>query len=278
MLPDRPPRISLERADEPQHPRNLPVADPAQQLIASMREEMEEFRKSVMASLPRVKLPIKRSRASTIADTPFTESITSVELLRKFSPPDMRLYDGTSDPNDHVVHYKYKMMSMALSQHQWEAGMCMGFGETLAGPALTLFINSSYRSIGSYQELADKFVGHFASSCGLEKTTDDLNSFQQRRGELLRNYVARFNKERISIPDLHQPTVVEAFQNELLADSGFYKKLTKFKCYNLDQAMARAQVEIRWENDKRNKKRDPTSGRQEKKGPKSPQAVQGFRG
>ena len=172
----------------------------------------------------------------------------------------MKLYDGSTDPDDHVIHYKYKMISTGLAPHQWEAGMCRGFGETLAGPALTWFINLPYRSIGSYQQLADRFVEHFASSCRLEKTTEDLNAIQQQKGESLRNYVARFNKERITIPDLHQPTAVEAFRNGLLSESGLYKKLTKFRCYTMDQAMARAQIEIRWEEDKRNKRKDASSG------------------
>ena len=123
-----------------------------------------------------LKLPIKKSRAGTISDTPFTETITTVGLPRKFSPPDMKLYDGSTDPDDHVIHYKYKRMSTGLAHHQWEAGMCRGFGETLGGPALTWFINLPYRSIKSYQQLADKFVEHFSSSCKLEKTTNDLTA------------------------------------------------------------------------------------------------------
>ena len=157
------------------------------------------------------------------------------------------------------------MMSTGLAPHQWEAGMCRGFGETLGGPALTWFINLPYKSIESYQQLADKFVEHFASSCKLEKTTDDLNAIQQWRGESLRSYVSRFNKERITIPDLHQPTAVEAFRNGLLCESGLYKKLTKFRCYTMDQAMARAQVEIRWEEDKRNKRKDSSSNIQDER-------------
>ena len=97
---------------------------------------------------------------------------------------------------------------------------------------------------------------HFAISCKIEKTSDDLYAVQQRKGESLRSYVARFNKEKITISDLHQPTAVEAFRNGLLLESGLYKKLTKFRCYTMDQVMARAQVEIRWEEDKRNKRRE----------------------
>ena len=183
-----------------------------------------EFNEMIMSRLPGVRLPIRKSRAGAISDTPFMESIVTVELPRKFSPPEMKQYDGSTDLDDHVIHYKYKMMSTGFSPSQWEAGMCRCFGETLVGPALSWFVNLPYRSIMSYQELADNFVPHFASSCKLEKTSDDLNSIQQRRGESLRSYVVRFKRERITIPDLHQPTTVEAFRNGLLYDSGLYKK------------------------------------------------------
>ena len=80
----------------------------------------------------------------------------------------------------------------------------------------------------------------------------------------------RFNRERISIPDLHQSTAVEAFRNGLLAENELYKNLTKFKCYTMDQVMARAQTEIRWEEDKRNKRKDSSSSRHEERFPNPP--------
>ena len=157
-----PNRTPVDLSQRPQSQSILLPEDPAYSIITNMRREMEELKEAVKSSLPGMRIPIKRSRAGTISDTPFLESITAVDLPRKFSLPDMKTYDGSTDPDDHVIRYKYKMMSMGLAPNQWEAGMCRGFGETLAGPALTWFINLPYRTIGSYQELADKFVEHFA--------------------------------------------------------------------------------------------------------------------
>ena len=50
--------------------------------------------------------PIKKSSINSYADSPFTNNIALVEMPRKFSFPNMKLYDGTSDPDDHIMQYK----------------------------------------------------------------------------------------------------------------------------------------------------------------------------
>ena len=160
MASENPPLDNhLPNQERSQH---ISSTDQARQVTSTMRKEMQEFKDAILSSLHGVRLPVRRSRAGTISDTPFLDTITSTGLPRKFSSPDMKLYDGSTDLNDHMIHYKYKMMSTDLAPHQWEAGMCRGFGETLAGPALNWFLNLPFRTIGSYQELANKFVEHFA--------------------------------------------------------------------------------------------------------------------
>ena len=54
-----------------------------------------------------VPAPIKKSAPSCYADSPFIDEITLVEMPWKFSFPNMKLYDGTSDPNDHIAQYRH---------------------------------------------------------------------------------------------------------------------------------------------------------------------------
>ena len=136
---------------QPASQEPISLIDPTQQIATSIRKEMIEFKEAIMSRLPGVRLPVRKSRAGAISDTPFVESIVAIELPRKFSPPEMKPYDGSADPDDHIIHYKYKMMSTGLSPSQWEAGMCRCFGKTLAGPTFSWFINLPYRSIESYQ-------------------------------------------------------------------------------------------------------------------------------
>lgn len=79
-------------------------------------------------------------------------------MLRKFSFPNNKMYDGTGDPNDHITQYKQRILAVALPRESREATMCKGFGSTLIGSALQWYINIPIRSISSFAVFSDKFV------------------------------------------------------------------------------------------------------------------------
>ena len=133
------------------------------------------------------------------------------------------MYDGTSDPDDHIAQYKQRMLPVALPKESCEATMCKGFGSTLIGPALQWFINLPTRSISSFASLSDKFVEQFTSSRSLEKTLDSLYEILQHRVEPMRDYIARFNQEKVAVPECSIPTAIFAFERGLLLDGGSTK-------------------------------------------------------
>ncbi|KAF2579079.1 hypothetical protein F2Q68_00004802 [Brassica cretica] len=110
-------------------------------------------------------------------------------------------YDGTTDPNDHVAQYRQRMLAVALPKGSCEATMCKGFGSTLTRHALQWYINWPSRSIASFAVLNDKFMEQFASSKDLEKTSDSLYEILQHQAKPLQGYIARFNKEKVAIPE-----------------------------------------------------------------------------
>ncbi|XP_013673634.1 uncharacterized protein LOC106377968 [Brassica napus] len=99
------------------------------------------------------------------------------------------------------------MLAVALPKESQEATMCKGFGSTLIGPALQRYINLPTRSISSFASLSDKFVEQFVSSRSLEKTSDGLYKILQHRVEPLRDYIARFNQEKVAVPECSIPTM-----------------------------------------------------------------------
>ena len=165
--------------------------------------------------LPGVAPPIRKSNPDSYADTPFTDEITLIEMPRKFSFPNIKAYDGTSDPDDHVAQYRQRMLAIALPKESREATMCKGFGSTLTGPALQWYINLPSRSIASFAILSDKFVEQFTSSRDLEKISDGQYEILQHRAEPLRSYIARFNEEKVAIPEGSIPTAIFAFKRGL---------------------------------------------------------------
>ena len=144
-------------------------------------------------------------------------------MPRKFSFPSIMAYDGTTDPDDHVAQYRQTMLTIALPKDSREATMCKGFGSTLTGPAMQWYINLPSRSIASFTILSDKFVEQFASSMDLEKTSDGLYEILRHQAEPLRGYIARFNQEKVAIPECSIPTSISAFKRGLLPDGDLYK-------------------------------------------------------
>ena len=156
----------------------------------------------------------------------------------KFSFPNIKAYDGTTDPDNHVAQDRQMMLAVALPKWSREATMCKGFGSTLTGPALQWYINLPSRSIASFAVLCDKFVEKFTSNRDLEKTSDSLYEILQHRAIPLRGYIARFNQEKVAIPESSIPTAISAFKRGLLPDRDLYKELTKYQCKTMEDVLS----------------------------------------
>ncbi|KAK1567707.1 hypothetical protein Q3G72_015495 [Acer saccharum] len=98
----------------------------------------------------------------------------------------------------------------------------------------------------------DTFVEQFVSSRKLKKQSDDLYTITQRAGENLRAYVGSFNREKVQIPHCNQATAIYAFRKGLRFDSDLYKELTKYPCRTMEDVLAKAWAQIKWEEDEAN--------------------------
>ncbi|KAL5547439.1 hypothetical protein UlMin_002670 [Ulmus minor] len=132
------------------------------------------------------------------------------------------------------------MFTAAIPREQSEACMCKSFDSSLQGPALQWYTNLAKNSISSFTQFTDTFVEQFSNSKKLGKLLSDLYRIQQRRTELLRDYVNRFNREKVSIPFCNQETAADAFRKGLLPEGELYKDLTKFNYSTMEDALARA--------------------------------------
>ncbi|XP_056850752.1 LOW QUALITY PROTEIN: NADH dehydrogenase [ubiquinone] iron-sulfur protein 2-like [Raphanus sativus] len=97
------------------------------------------------------------------------------------------MYEGTSDPDNHVAQYKQRMLAVAIPREARQATMFKKFGSTLNGRALQWYINLPTKSIRSFAAFSDKFVEQIASSRNLERNSDDLYEILQHRTELFRS-------------------------------------------------------------------------------------------
>ncbi|KAK0592545.1 hypothetical protein LWI29_021084 [Acer saccharum] len=180
---------------------------------------------ALIQRIPGVPAPIKKSTANSFADSPFVDAIALIEMPKKFNFPNMKQYEGTTDPDDHIAQYKQRMFTAAIPRDLREACMCKAFGSSLSGLALQWYTNLPNNSIDSFAQLTDTFVEQFASSRKLEKLSDDLYTITQRTGENLKG---------------------------LRFDSDLYKELTKYPCRTMEDVLAKAWAQIKWEEDEAN--------------------------
>ncbi|XP_074315272.1 uncharacterized protein LOC141651457 [Silene latifolia] len=161
----------------------------------------------------------------------------------------MTLYDGTKDPIDHVNHYKQKMMVITATGPLKEACMCKGFRSTLSGAALQWFIGLPNKSIGNFADLVNAFNQQFTSSRKPEKQTSDLYRIVQGFEESARDYLNRFNKEKVSIPRCDIATAIQAFRRGLHQSSELYKDLTMHPCTIFEEVQSKVIAAMRLEED-----------------------------
>ncbi|XP_019246546.1 PREDICTED: uncharacterized protein LOC109226207 [Nicotiana attenuata] len=140
-------------------------------------------------------------------EQPYSEEAAPHPIPKTFKmPPYLRIYDGTTDPEDHLIHYVTAVKGNDLSKEQVPSVLLKKFGETLTGGALTWYSQLPARSISTFEEMADKFATTHAGAKKAEARVNDIFAIRQTASEGLRDFLARFNRVRADEDDLNGPT------------------------------------------------------------------------
>ena len=142
-------------------------------------------------------------------DSPFTTSVNSFPFPPKFYMPQVENYDGNKDPLDHLESFKILMHLQGVP----DKIMCRAFPTMLKGPTRIWFSRLTPNSISTFKELNAQFAMHFIEGHRYKKFTACLISIKQREDGTLRSYIARFNKEALSINEANDKILVAIFTN-----------------------------------------------------------------
>ncbi|KAK1381843.1 hypothetical protein POM88_019578 [Heracleum sosnowskyi] len=107
-----------------------------------------------------------------------------------------------------------------------DAAKCRAFPQTLAGMAQRWYSRLPPNSIGSFKELSKAFINQFVSGKIHEKSSASLMGIRQGKNETLREYLSRFTKEAIKVPDLEDKVAMIALQQGT-TDDHFRRSLAK---------------------------------------------------
>ncbi|XP_074301252.1 uncharacterized protein LOC141632619 [Silene latifolia] len=127
--------------------------------------------------------------------------------------------------------------------------MCKGFGSTLTGAALQWFVGLPNGTISSFADLVNAFNQQVSSSRRTPKQPSDLYRIVQEISESIKDYVTRFNAEKVSIRGCDMSTAINAFRQGLDKESNLYKELTIYPCEIFEEVQQRATTALILEED-----------------------------
>ncbi|XP_058741193.1 uncharacterized protein LOC131613551 [Vicia villosa] len=157
-------------------------------------------------------------------------------------PPTLDLYDGTTDPDDHI-----RSIEAVMDYHVVRGSIkCRIFPTTLKKGAMTWYMNLPPNSIHSWAELKKLFSNHFTTSRRKPKSEATLEAVIQGTDEPLREYLDRFNKEAVQVQTTdHMKRYL--LERGLLPGSDFKKAIKIEKVRTMDALLLKAQAYIAFE-------------------------------
>ncbi|XP_057518494.1 uncharacterized protein LOC130799416 [Amaranthus tricolor] len=122
--------------------------------------------------------------------SPLAPKVLNTPNPAKIKIPNMTAFDVTSCPEEHLMAYKNLMLLYTTNPALW----CKLFPTTLTGVVLTWYTSLPGRSIHTFAQLENKFLGHFVASRRQEKSNFHLLSITQLKGESISSYLRKFHE------------------------------------------------------------------------------------
>ena len=107
-----------------------------------------------------------------ISKSPFTHRIEGATLPRRFHQPTFTIYNGRTDPVEHVSHFSQRMAIYSKDK----ALMCKVFPSSLGPVAMRWFDGLRTDSIDSFKELTRAFGSRFITCTKVPQPLDSLLS------------------------------------------------------------------------------------------------------
>ncbi|GJS83399.1 reverse transcriptase domain-containing protein [Tanacetum coccineum] len=106
-------------------------------------------------------------------------------------PNNVKTYDGTGDPEDHVKNFHAAAQVERWAMPTW----CHMFNSTLIGAARVWFDELLPESIDGYKDLKAAFLAYFMQQKKYVKDPVEIHNTKQRDGETIEEFMERFKVE-----------------------------------------------------------------------------------
>ena len=170
-----------------------------------------------------------------ISRLPFTCRIEQAELPRRYIQPAFTMYNGRTDPIEHVSHFNQRM----AVHFRDETLMCKVFPSILGPVAIWWFDSLKADSISSFKELTQAFGSRFVTCSRVPRPLSSLLSLSTREGETLKTYLDRYWEMYNEIYGNFENVTISTFKSGLPTEHGLRKFLTGKPVTSLHQLMDR---------------------------------------
>ncbi|XP_070002411.1 uncharacterized protein [Nicotiana sylvestris] len=169
--------------------------------------------------------------------------------------PDIPKYNGNTGPNKHITAYTCAVKGNALKDDEIESVLLKKFGKTLSKGAMMWYHNLPPNSMDLFAMLADVFVKTHAIAIKVATRKFDVFNIKQRENEMLREFVSRFQMERMELPPISDDWAVQAFTQGLsernsIASKQLKQNLIEYPAVTWEDVHNRYQSKIRVEDNK----------------------------
>ncbi|XP_074351472.1 uncharacterized protein LOC141690583 [Apium graveolens] len=173
---------------------------------------------------------------------PFTEEIMNAHVSRKFKMPTIKAYDGTGDPSNHVRMFSNSILLKPVN----DTIKCRAFSQTSSGMGQSWYSLLPPNSSGSFRDMRQASIKQFISGIVHERSLASHISLVQGEKEFLRDYLNRFKKAPLKVPDLDDKVAMIALQQGA-TDEFFKMYLSKCPPNSILQFQDRARKYIKLE-------------------------------
>ena len=140
--------------------------------------------------------------------TPFSSRIINYEPSRGFIVPKFFAYDGSSDPFDHIMHYR-QLMTLNIGNDML---LCKVFPANLHGQALSWFHRLPINSVDNFRDLSEAFVGQYLCFAQHKQNISTLQNIKMQDNESLREFVKRFGHAVLQVEACSMDVVLQIFK------------------------------------------------------------------
>ena len=161
-------------------------------------------------------------RPDGMLSLPLRQHILDYESPRRFVIPAFAMFNGFSNPFDHMLHYNHAMILNVGNDRL----LCKVFSASLRGLALAWFHKLPRNSTNSFNEPWESFVLQYLCSVRQKRNISSLQTILKQEEESIRDFTMRFGQVVQQIESYSIDAVLQNFKRSFWPSTLFFLSLS----------------------------------------------------